>query len=513
MISAKNEKKIVIFGAGDIGRQALNYYGRERVAFYVDNSNHNVGKTVENKLILSWEEYLRIEKCYDTVVAIWNHLDVDKQLFEKGIPFTHFLPEWQPYWQPRWQNILNRVRSKFSSFVGNSIILLGVDDTSNITEMIIDQIRFLTGKDFCCVLCDIEEGKSVDNSIYEDEIIILTNDMAPDDIIITDPWRSRELEVIARSYFHGCARITNPFFPIRHNESDEVISNPYIGNDFPGRGNEKEWQREFTRYNDIEGVGRLAEILHRYAPLFRHVEIETVNRCNGACAFCPVSAGHDIRERKEMSDELFYKIIEELSALNFDGRVALFSNNEPFLDPKIIDRQKYAYEHLPNAKLHLFTNGSLLTLKKFKEIISYLDEMVIDNYNQDLKLNPISKDIAIYCEKHPELKEKVSIVLRKPDEILTSRGGDAPNRKDKRKFIDEKCVLPFEQLIIRPDGKVSLCCNDPYGRMTLGDLNKQTMKEVWYGEEFKSVRDTLMKGRGYLPHCQFCDTFYYSTGT
>ena len=70
-----------------------------------------------------------------------------------------------------------------------------------------------------------------------------------------------------------------------------------------------------------------------------------------------------------------------------------------------------------------------------------------------------------------ELKKKVTIVMRKPHEILTSRGGDAPNRTHTATYPDIKCALPFKQLIVRPDGKVSLCCNDPYGKCTLGDLN------------------------------------------
>ena len=511
-LSTDKEKRMIIFGAGDIGRQALNYWGEEKIAFFVDNAHSNVGKCLGGKLIISWDDYIKIHNKFYTVVAIRSHHDVDRQLKDEDVSFIHFLPEWQPQWLGCWETVLERLKYKFSSGIGDKVLLVGVDKSSHITEMMVDQIRSMIDKDASLVLSDIEKGMNVDKSIYEYEVEFLTNDIESDEVIITDPWRSRELEAIARSYFRGDARITNPFFPIRHDESNKLITNPYILETFPGRENEEEWYMNFSRLNDIEGVERLAETLYTYQPLFKHVEIETINRCNGSCSFCPVSVGHDIRDRKVMSDELFCKIINELANMNFDGRVALFSNDEPFLDKKIIDRHKYAYEHLPKAKMHLFTNGTLLTLDKFINIIPYLDELIIDNYNQDLMLNPNSKDIAIYCEIHPELKRKVSIMLRKPNEILTSRGGDAPNRKNKKKFIHEKCVLPFEQMIIRPDGKVSLCCNDPYGKMTLGNVSKQTMSEIWYGDKFKEVRTAMIKGRGYLSNCQYCDTFYYSTG-
>ena len=103
--------------------------------------------------------------------------------------------------------------------------------------------------------------------------------------------------------------------------------------------------------------------------------------------------------------------------------------------------------------------------------------------------------------------EKVTIVMRKEQEILTSRGGDAPNRNEIRSYPQIKCALPFKQLIIRPDGKVSLCCNDPYGRMTLGDTNEESLMAIWYGEKFAEVRQKLSCGRGMLEHCKNCDTF------
>ena len=103
----------------------------------------------------------------------------------------------------------------------------------------------------------------------------------------------------------------------------------------------------------------------------KEIEVETLNRCNGKCSFCPVNALEPQRKYAKMSEQLFKKIIQELAEQNYSGTLSLFSNNEPFLDERIIDFYKYAREKLPGAKLSLFTNGSLLTLDKFKEIIVY----------------------------------------------------------------------------------------------------------------------------------------------
>lgn len=289
-------------------------------------------------------------------------------------------------------------------------------------------------------------------------------------------------------------------------EMDDLVYNPYLDN--PVRDmSENDWNSTIQNSYIIDLINERVEKIYGTPLLFNHIEIETINRCNGICDFCPVSHGNDSREFKEMTWELFESIINQLAEMDYAGKIALFSNNEPFLDKTIIEKHRYAREKLPCARFHLFTNGTLLSLDKFIEIMKYLDELVIDNYNQELKLIPTCKEIADYCELHPELKKKVTIVLRKPHEVLTTRGGDAPNRKELVLYSNEKCLLPFKEMIVRPDGKVSLCCSDPLGKETLGDLSKESIMDVWNGNKFKKVRDALYKGRGYFEHCKYCDNF------
>lgn len=270
--------------------------------------------------------------------------------------------------------------------------------------------------------------------------------------------------------------------------------------------NEEEYIKRFEKF-DREKYNSYVSDLKNADKLFNAVEIETYNRCNGGCSFCPVNVKNDTRVEAKMSETLFKKIIDELANLNFSGTLALFSNNEPFLDNRILEFHKYARERVKNARMHLFTNGSLLTVELLKEIMKYLDEIIIDNYNQELKLTPSSKKIYEYLQNHPELMFKVTIALRKSDEILTSRGGSAPNRKNIKNYLKDTCAYPFRQMIIRPDGKCSLCCNDSLGLTTMGDLSKNTMKEVWYGKAYQELREAIFQGRENVPHCINCDTF------
>lgn len=236
------------------------------------------------------------------------------------------------------------------------------------------------------------------------------------------------------------------------------------------------------------------------------IEIETLNRCNGSCSFCPVNVNMPQREYAKMSEGLFYKIIKELSEHNYEGKISLYSNNEPLLDERIIKFHEYAKSMLPNAYFSLYTNGSLLNKEMMLKLIKFLDSLVIDNYNNDLKVNSNLQEIYEYLQKNNELKDKVHFSLRKQNEVLYSRGGQAPNKK-KVKPLKSKCLLPFRQFVIRPDGKVSLCCNDALGKYTLGDINYNSIAEIWNGDKCLEIRKEMnANGRKNLSLCKVCDT-------
>ena len=241
-------------------------------------------------------------------------------------------------------------------------------------------------------------------------------------------------------------------------------------------------------------------------PLFARVEVETINRCNGACTFCPVNKNDDPRPMAKMTDEVFEKIVNELHEMDYSGMFCLFANNEPFLDTRLESFAKTARKLLPKAFIEIYTNGTLLKLERFIDIIPHLDLLAIDNYNDDLKYNEPTKAIMEYLKENPEHKSKVSIRMRRETNLMSSRGGQAPNNK-KRKALPLSCLLPFYHLYIRPDGKIGLCCVDALAKHTLGDAAEQSLKEIWYSETYNNIREKIKKGRETLEVCRFCDSF------
>lgn len=254
-------------------------------------------------------------------------------------------------------------------------------------------------------------------------------------------------------------------------------------------------------------------------PLFEQVEIETINRCNGECAFCPVNKNQPQREYARMTDELFAKIIDELSEINYKGQLCLSSNNEPFLDKRIIDFAKMAREKVPNAEIYMWTNGTIANYKMIEEIIDYLSYIYIDAYSVDNSLSDNIQEIfdyfnakndgsvKIYEKTHIPSETKISIFKRDQQEVLSSRGGQAPNKTEVPKISKIKCSRFFEKVIIRPDGKLSLCCCDALGKYTMGDVSDKTLLEIWnHSEEYKRLRTEMKKhGRKNIDLCRKCD--------
>lgn len=475
----------VLFGAGDYGKKALKYYGEENIAFFVDNDSSKSGKTLLGKMIRDFEAAREELNQYELVITSSFYKEISRQLTRNGVI------DFQIY-HPTCTKQIDRYCMIMKENQVHSIYVYGRDCFLN---TIIGAIRQKLGENFVKGVVTADDGTVGFLKANADCVVV-------GDCELAIALEQRLKRLLADTDI----LVINPFKQQAYYDYDEVVYP--VNNKVKNEGyDEVRWNTMLEKNLYKYSINAYVEEAIKKVPIFEHIEIETINRCNGVCEFCPVNVHDDSRVRKEMEEGLFHKIIQELEEMDYHGRLATFSNNEPFLDKRIIEWNKYARDHLPNARIHLFTNGTLLSMERFIEIIPFLDELIIDNYTKDLRLLKNCEDIVDYCEKHAELKSKVTIVPRSPEEIRTTRGGDAPNRKDKKSFADIGCIYPFQQLIIRPDGKVSLCCNDALGRSTMGDVNEESLTGIWYGEKFQGVREQLLKGRGAVSHCVYCDTF------
>ncbi len=240
------------------------------------------------------------------------------------------------------------------------------------------------------------------------------------------------------------------------------------------------------------------------------VNLETINRCNSTCSFCTANKNAEKRPYKRMEDDLFYSIIDQLRDWGYKGHLTLYGNNEPFLDTRIVEFHKYCREQLPESFIFLSTNGLLLTIEKVKEIIPYVNQLIINNYCRNMKLHDNVQEIYDYVKAHPDEFADVDILvqMRYMDAVLSNRAGSAPNKQAKEKLIKETCLMPYTDMFIFPDGRMGICCCDNFEVTNLADLTQVPLKDAWNSEEYQKVRKAIRKSRsdyGFCKHCDFID--------
>lgn len=82
-----NEKKIVLFGAGIIGKRALQYFGQNRVHCFVDNNEKMIGEKIQNIPVISFHQLREVHEDYQIVISadLEHALAIAEQLEDAGI--------------------------------------------------------------------------------------------------------------------------------------------------------------------------------------------------------------------------------------------------------------------------------------------------------------------------------------------------------------------------------------------------------------------------------------------
>lgn len=264
-----------------------------------------------------------------------------------------------------------------------------------------------------------------------------------------------------------------------------------------------------------------------------YLQIELNNTCNAKCKMCTIP--NMKRKRGYMSDELYEKILRQANDLNV-SYIMPFLHGEPFLRKDIIDKMKMINDLAPNAKIHLFTNASYLTNKnvdQLKEIsnldlISYsfpggtkdvykkitgLDfENTVNNIKYSLKeLNikskitmPLIKDNKHTIEDFHKLWEGYCQSIGKDADIHVydtyNYLGNFPESLAKE--TDTVCDRILRSMTILWDGRVGLCCMDAEGDYILGNVNRQSLYDIWNGEKAMGYRRKHLISR---KNCEPCD--------
>lgn len=240
-------------------------------------------------------------------------------------------------------------------------------------------------------------------------------------------------------------------------------------------------------------------LLFAKVPPLRYIAIEINSACNRKCRWCP-NYKHARAKDGYLDGRLIRKIIREAADMGFTGGVTFNMYNEPLLDRRLPAIIKYTREHLPSSYIYLNTNGDYLTPELWSKLrANGLDYANVSQYDGKMSDN-IQRLLSEIDEKERRrLYAHVFCVG-----AINNRGGlvGSKGKVPLRKY----CSRPFEQLSVTYEGKVVICCNDYLAQVVIGDIAKDSIKDLWESDVFRRYRRELLAGRrARLDLCKSCD--------
>ncbi len=263
------------------------------------------------------------------------------------------------------------------------------------------------------------------------------------------------------------------------------------------------------------------------APNFpTHIEIEASSACQMSCPMCKttemVKAGIDFFGL--MGFDLYKKIIDECARESVYS-VKLSWRGEPLLNPEIVKMITYA-KSKKIKDVALLTNGERLNQKLSEGLVNAGLDWISISFDGFAEVYNRVRAPAVFEETIAKIKymrdyrDKAS--ARKPLIRVQSVHSAIKGREleflelwdgiaDRVNFIaDQKrsirtndyrhdagyiCPSPWQRMCISWDGRVAQCYSDYMMSNILGDVKSGSIKEVWRGEPFRKLRESMKSGR------------------
>jgi MoaA/NifB/PqqE/SkfB family radical SAM enzyme len=264
--------------------------------------------------------------------------------------------------------------------------------------------------------------------------------------------------------------------------------------------------------------------------------IETALTCNSRCIFC---GHHNETMNGIMTKELFEKIIDDCCEFGIKN-ATLGVYGEIFTDKDILMKVKYLRKR--NMTYGILTNGSLLTSHMTDELfnlggltfinfsVNGYSKEVYENTMIGLKRDRTYQNILYFLKKKEELRSDKLIVTisavetekNKDDfrnfyrfwsqmpgvysvqsaELIDRMGKDYDGEIGQLGPMTKQlnwlapCRMLWGSLNVYYDGRVGPCCKDNDKReLIVGDLTKQSVREVSTGNLLNGLRQLHLAGR------------------
>ena len=286
------------------------------------------------------------------------------------------------------------------------------------------------------------------------------------------------------------------------------------------------WEADYSDYRRNWSEFPLTQFISDY-PLLVDVELSSI--CNLKCPMCYTITeefGKQVNT-KRMDEHLFFKIIEEIK-----GRVPalrLSLRGEATLHPKFHEFVRYAKD-AGIGEVSTLTHGGKLRKRYAEKLIdSGIDWITIsadgvwdtyENIRKPLKFRDLLDNLRYMAEYKSEKNLSKPVIkiqgiwpaIRKNPKEYYDTFKDlsdlvafnplidylSNDSEDDIEFIEEfTCPQQYQRLVIGADGLVMKCSNDEENQEVVGNINIETIHEVWHGEKLTEIRAQQLENEGF----------------
>lgn len=263
--------------------------------------------------------------------------------------------------------------------------------------------------------------------------------------------------------------------------------------------------------------------------MLKRVYLEITNSCNLNCPFCTNEKGNNFLSLEEI--DVYVKQIKEYTDyiyLHILGEPLLHPNFNEILD--ILDQN--------NMYLQLVSNGTLLS--KYPNILSHkclrklsisihsinnlnIDDNYFKNINKLINENKYAKlELRFYDKENlsHDLKQYLKYLQNEFGFEITSKINSYklkenvyvyfeslfkwPDINDKYVSNVGTCHGAIDMIAINSNSDVTICCLDPKAYNKIGNLKKQTLKQILESKEYIAIVNNFKNNKISLDLCSKC---------
>lgn len=263
------------------------------------------------------------------------------------------------------------------------------------------------------------------------------------------------------------------------------------------------------------------------------LNIEPTNRCNYRCTYCP----RELADKGvgNMDWNLYTRIIDEAADYPKLIMLHLFKDGESQIHPRFYDMVDYAKKKDVAKTVRMNTNASLWNDRVIDQLLDCgIDDMTVSIDAARPETYAKTKGVSIdYLERVERqvrrfFEKRAQRNLTRPFVRVKIMEFDEISKEELREFFDKwdgvadlvqvtgvhswsgaiqdlritdeqtpkrfPCALMWYALVVNWNGEVTVCSVDWNTEICVGDVNKQTLHEVWNSSKLKGARKAHVNG-------------------